>query len=83
MRPRRVYIRAGVELIKYGYTAGCQGCAAARDGRPPLSHSEDCRVRIESEMEKEAAEGVRVERARKRQDDSDGERGKRPRIELK
>ncbi len=27
--PRRVYIRAGVELRKFGFTPRCEGCDAA------------------------------------------------------
>ena len=30
---RRVYIRANVELAKYGYTPGCVGCNAVSDGK--------------------------------------------------
>ena len=32
----------------FGYTDGCRGCEAARDGRPPVNHSEACRRRIET-----------------------------------
>ena len=32
--PRRVYIRAAVELARYGYTPNCAGCEAAEAGVP-------------------------------------------------
>ena len=32
--PRRVYIRAAVELARYGYTPNCAGCEAADAGVP-------------------------------------------------
>ena len=39
--PRRVYLRRGVELRKYGFTEGCPGCVSAQAGTTPAqSHSE-------------------------------------------
>ena len=34
-KARRVYIRKNIELLKYGYTANCPGCNAARANRDP------------------------------------------------
>jgi hypothetical protein len=52
--PRRVYIRKSVELEKYGYTVGCEGCNAARRGKTGILHKEACRKRIEERI---AADG--------------------------
>ena len=66
--PRRLYIRANVELKRHGYSPGCGGCAAAQAGLPPMGHSDACRRRIESELRKvpEGRQRLRVaeERAR-------------------
>jgi len=53
--PRRTYIRREVELRPvaeggFGLTDGCRGCAAFREGKPAVAHSEACRTRIESAM---------------------------------
>ena len=62
-------MRKDVELVKYGFTEGCQGCAAARAGKPPRVHSTACRERILKRMkedkdarltgDKETAENMR------------------------
>ena len=56
--PKRMYIRAGVELKKYGYTEGCPACKIMQQGarhsqRRGLNHSEECRTRIEAAMEED------------------------------
>jgi hypothetical protein len=51
--PRRLYIRREVELRRYGYTDGCEGCIAAACGNVPVPHTLACRTRIEKEMEKD------------------------------
>ena len=52
--PRRVYIRKGVELARYGYTDHCKGCeAAATNASRAVVHSDECRLRIEREMRTE------------------------------
>ena len=58
--PRSVYIRKNVELARYGYTEGCPGCAAARDGRTAKSHNAACRERIERAMADDPELGPRV-----------------------
>ena len=78
-KPRRVYIRASVELVKYGYTPMCAGCSAARDGKPPASHTETCRARIEEEMKKEDAEKERLEKAQQRKEVFDAQPGSKKR----
>ena len=45
-RPRRVYIRNSVELVRYGYTPGSIGCEAAMTQGPSCDHTEQCRTRI-------------------------------------
>ena len=68
-QPRRLYIRANVELTRHGYTRGCPGCEAVIHGRRPLGHTEACRRRIETAMAQDEAERKRVEAALKRQED--------------
>jgi hypothetical protein len=62
--PRRVYLRRGVELRKYGFTVGCVGCVLAQAGTTPAqSHSEQCRNRIGEAMKRDQQDDdtVRVE----------------------
>ena len=47
--PRRVYITRAV-LNQYGITDGCVGSANSTVGRTGISHSEECRRRIEKKM---------------------------------
>ena len=59
-QPRRVYIRRHIELMKYGYTAGCAGCIAAVGGLDSRGHTDECRRRIEAAMEADTADEGRV-----------------------
>ena len=61
--PRRLRIRKE-DLERFGYTAGCPGCRAANRGTTAVNHTEDCRRRIVTELEKIGDE--RIERERKR-----------------
>ncbi len=61
--PRRVCIRASVEIAKYGKALLCPGCEAIVDGGPATSHSEVCRERIMAEMKKDDGLGPRVQAA--------------------
>ena len=47
---RRVYIRRGIELQRFGYTDGCLGCVAAAGALEPAGHSNACRKRVEAAM---------------------------------
>ena len=50
--PRRTYIRReGVSEEEYGLTFGCKGCEAANRGSTGI-HNEQCRKRIDLEVEK-------------------------------
>ena len=64
--PRRVYIRAGVELKRFGFTANCPGCTAAAEGTDPRSHNEECRTRIEKAMAEDPSAKARLEAATSR-----------------
>jgi hypothetical protein len=66
--PKRVYIRKDVELVKYGFTDGCRGCAAAALGERAVGHDETCRLRIERRIleEEEPAIRARLEAAKRR-----------------
>ena len=63
--PRRVYIRRGIELKRFGYTEGCLGCAAVEIEFKRAGHDEGCRKRIVTEMLKVDV-GVRVKNAKLR-----------------
>ena len=67
-RPRRVYIRADKELVRYGVTVGCEGCHAAEHGLPRLRHNEECRKRIIEEMKKDEEGRARLEQAEQRRE---------------
>ena len=60
---RAVYIRADVELVKYGFTDGCKGCEAASAGTAPRNHSDVCRGRIVEAMRADPELQHRVEAA--------------------
>ena len=68
--PRRVYIRANVELKdpRIGYTPGCDGCLAAQCGLPAVAHNAVCRARIEAKMAEFAEGKRRLEEAKRRQE---------------
>ena len=66
-QPRSVRIRAD-DLKKFGYTAGCPGCAWHTDRiGPHRGHSSECRKRIEEAMAKteEGRKRMEVTKARK------------------
>lgn len=65
--PRRVYIRANIEIEKFGMTLGCAGCDAVRKGAPPRSHNEECRKRVMKEMAADEALNKRLRAAEKRE----------------
>ena len=54
------------DLEEHGYTAGCPGCIAVRDGIGYRSHKEECRVRIRNELLKTDAGRLRIETAESR-----------------
>ena len=56
------------DLIRFGYTVGCQGCKAAVRGKPAHSHTEECRKRIEDELRKESNTGVQDADERRNKD---------------
>ena len=56
---RRFYFRRDVELQLYGYTHGCIGWNAARDGRVAKPHSLDCRDWIEHAIISEESDETR------------------------
>ena len=66
--PRGLYIRRDVELAEFGYTANCDGCAAAKHGLAHRQHSRACRERIASELSKTEEGKQRLERVREREE---------------
>ena len=65
--PRRVYIRRGVELQKYGYTDGCEACDAAKAKTNAYGHTEECRARLEAAMRQDFTERIEIARERRAQ----------------
>ena len=63
--PRRTYMRK-TDFMKYGMTDGCKGCDMIRRGRPTQGHSEACRSRMETAMNEDDQDAIRVKRARDR-----------------
>ena len=66
--PRGLYIRRDVELAEFGYTANCDGCAAAKHGLAHRQHSRACRERIASELSKTEEGRSRLDRVREREE---------------
>ncbi len=66
--PRGLYIRRDVELAEFGYTASCDGCAAAKHGLAHRQHSRACRERIASELNKTEEGKQRLDRVREREE---------------
>jgi hypothetical protein len=66
--PRRAKLKAE-DFAKFGYTIGCKGCTWLQDGvGGRQGHTEECRKRAESEIEKTSDGKDRVRRATDRQD---------------
>ena len=66
---RRVCIRKDVELVKHGFTPGCDGCYMAMSGiGPPRGHSDECRLRIVKAMAYDPDGQPRLATAASRQD---------------
>ena len=61
--PRRFRIQKS-DLQKFGYTAGCPGCRAANRGLTAMGHSEECRRRIQEELERVGDARIERENAR-------------------
>ena len=55
-------------LAEFGYTANCDGCAAAKHGLAHRQHSRACRERIASELSKTEEGKQRLERVREREE---------------
>lgn len=69
------------DLEKYGFTAGCLVCRVWLTGRSRQRHSEECRRRLEKEMEDEPKlivmkehENEFLERVLRKEDEPDGSR---------
>ena len=62
--PRAVYIRKE-DLEKFGYIVGCPGCKSVLKRTTRQAHSEECRKRLEAELE----ETERAKRAKKKKDE--------------
>ena len=65
---RRVYIRQS-DLETHGYTAGCEACAAIREGRSRagINHSEHCRQRVTEALRETTSGRARLERETQRE----------------
>ena len=65
-KARRCYIRREVELAKYGFSDGCEGCRVAQVGAEAKPHSEGCRERIRQAMMNENVGQQRLRAAEQR-----------------
>ena len=65
---RRMYIRQS-DLEKFGYTGGCEACAAIREGRERqgINHNEKCRARIQEALKETSQGQARLERETQRE----------------
>ena len=65
---RRMHIRQS-DLDTFGYTGGCEACAAIREGRDRqgINHSELCRTRIQEALKGTALGKSRLERESQRE----------------
>ncbi|CAE7903140.1 unnamed protein product, partial [Symbiodinium sp. KB8] len=63
-----VYIRQS-DLETHGYTAGCEACAAIREGRrrAGINHSEHCRQRVTEALRETTSGRARLERETQRE----------------
>ncbi|CAJ1446434.1 unnamed protein product [Effrenium voratum] len=66
--PRGLYIRRDIELQQFGYTAGCDGCEAAREGLAHRQHTKACKKRIAEELERSDEGKKRVQQMREREE---------------
>ena len=71
---RRVRINRS-DIVKHGYTVGCDGCHAVRYGLEHRGHNEKCRTRIEEKLAEENSE--RLNRANERMNHELAERVRR------
>ncbi|CAE7551092.1 unnamed protein product [Symbiodinium sp. CCMP2592] len=65
---RRMYIRQS-DLEQFGYTGGCEACAAIREGRERqgINHNETCRKRIQEALKDTSRGQARLERETQRE----------------
>ena len=65
---RRMYIRQS-DLERFGYTGGCEACAAIREGRERqgINHNETCRNRIQEALKGTTVGQARLERETQRE----------------
>ena len=54
------------DIDKYGPTPGCLGCRTLKAGLPRQSHNENCRNRVEAEIQKTEEGRARVDRSNTR-----------------
>lgn len=56
---RQVYIQKK-QIMKHGYTQGADARKTARNGGRALTHSAQCRLRIEDEMKKDETQSSKL-----------------------
>ena len=71
---REVKITSDI-IARFGYSTGCRKCEAIRAGdgsaqAKQLSHSRECRLRVEKFMENDALLKPRLDQARRRRDEN-------------
>ena len=75
-----MYIRQS-DLEKFGYTGGCEACAAIREGRERqgINHNEKCRARIQEALKETSQGQARLERETQRETEYTSRRSTRQR----
>ena len=71
--PRRLYLRQE-DFLVHGTSDHCPGCRALISGGRPQGHTEECRIRVEAELEKTEVGNARLQAAAIRTSDVTVER---------
>jgi hypothetical protein len=67
--PRGIYVRRDVELKRFGFTPGCDGCERARMGLSYRAHSSVCKARIMEELNKSDEGKKKVDRVKRKEEE--------------
>ena len=70
---RRSFYVKEKDIAKYGDTVGCPGCIARALGGRVVAHGAECRARVEAAIVAEGDVDMRVEAARARKREGDGQ----------
>ena len=66
--PRRMYIKTE-DVVKHGYTPGCPGCSAIRQGKTRSGHNDKCGRRISEAISTTATGRKRIEESTRKENE--------------